>query len=309
LEVAMSRWVTGIVLASVAVSSCSTAVDTPVEDQAAVSAETTQPTAATTTVPTATTLAAPTTEISIPQTDLEEFGVVGMWWPSDERLSTSPESPLVVLVPGGGWVSADPTGLVPLAEALADAGAIAVTITYRTASDDAFFPIPARDVACAVAHAAALARSSGHDLEEVIVVGHSSGAQLGALVALRPLGFSSDCEDPAVTYDRFIGLAGPYDVVQAQRFAVDLFGPGNTRFAGWSDGNPIDHAAQQPELDVLLIHGTGDRTVPIEFTEAFAEALIDGGHAVDTFYPVGVDHHAVYSTEIAARLIASWLSL
>jgi len=305
----MSRWVAGVVLASMAVSSCSTAVDTSVEDQVAVPTEATQPTAATTSAPTATTLAAPTTEISIPQTDLEESGVVGMWWPSDERLSASPESPLVVLVPGGGWVSADPTGLVPLAEALAESGAIAVTITYRTAGDDVFFPIPARDVACAVAHAATLARSSGHDPGEVIVLGHSSGAQLGALVALRPLGFSSDCEDPAVTYDRFIGLAGPYDVVRAQRFAVDLFGPDNKGPDSWTDGNPIEHAAQQPELDVLLIHGTDDRTVPIEFTEAFAEALIDGGHAVDTFYPDGIDHHAVYSTEIAARFIASWLSL
>ncbi len=31
-------------------------------------------------------------------------------------------APLVVLVPGGGWSSADPTGLVPLASLLTDAG-------------------------------------------------------------------------------------------------------------------------------------------------------------------------------------------
>ncbi len=250
-----------------------------------------------------------TTDASMPRPHLEEFGMVGLWWPSDERLMTNPEVPLVVLVPGGGWVSADPTGLVPLAEALADAGAIAATITYRTATDDVFFPVPAQDVACAVAHATAVARSSGHDPGEVIVLGHSSGAQLGVLTALRPLDFSSDCEDPAVIPDRFIGLAGPYDVVQAQRFAVDLFGPGNTDTNAWTDGNPIDHADQQPELDVLLIHGTGDRTVPIEFTEAFAEALTDGGHATDTIYPDGIDHHTVYSAEIAAPLITSWLDL
>lgn len=293
----MSRWVSVIVLASVAVSSCISAVDGPIEDQAAVSTETTHLTAAT------------TPEAVMPPSDLEVSGVVGMWWPSDERLATHPELPLVVLVPGGGWVSADPTGLVPLAEALADAGAIAATITHRTATDDAFFPIPAQDVACAVASAAAVARSAGHDPGEVIVFGHSSGAQLGALIALQPLDFSSGCEERAVIPDRFIGLAGPYDVVQAQHFAVDLFGPNNTDTDGWAGGNPLNHAAQQPTLDVLLIHGTGDRTVPIGFTEVFAEALTDGGHAVSTVFPDDVDHHAVYSAEIAAPLIISWLDL
>ena len=38
-------------------------------------------------------------------------------------------APLVVLVPGGGWVDADPTGLVPLAETLAEAGAVVAPIT------------------------------------------------------------------------------------------------------------------------------------------------------------------------------------
>ena len=39
---------------------------------------------------------------------------------------------LVVLVPGGGWSSADPTGLIPLSEQLAGGGATSVTVTYST---------------------------------------------------------------------------------------------------------------------------------------------------------------------------------
>lgn len=305
----MGRWAAVIVSVFVVVSSCSTTAESTVVDQATVVTSTTQPAGTTTTVSTTTTLAGTTTEASIPQVDLDGSGIVGMWWPPGEQLATQPEPPLVILVPGGGWVSADPTGLVPLAEALADAGAIAATITHRTATDDAYFPVPAQDIACAVAHVVAVARSSGHEPDEVIVFGHSSGAQLGALVALQPLKFSSECDYPAVTPDRFIGLAGPYDVVQAQRFAGDLFGPDNTNVDHWTTGNPIDQADERPELEVLLIHGTGDRTVPVQFTETFAAALIDGNHTVDTVYPDGIDHHAVYSAEIATPLITAWLNL
>ncbi|MFZ0157882.1 MAG: hypothetical protein WAL50_02540, partial [Kineosporiaceae bacterium] len=38
-------------------------------------------------------------------------------------------APVVVLVPGGAWVSADPSGLTPLARALAAGGIVAVTMT------------------------------------------------------------------------------------------------------------------------------------------------------------------------------------
>lgn len=223
---------------------------------------------------------------------------------ADEALS---DPPLVVLVPGGGWVSADPAGLEPLAEMLTNSGAIVATITYRTANEDAYFPTPVEDVACAAAYAVATVRASGIKPSEVVMVGHSAGAHLGALVALRPTDFSARCDYPALTPDRFIGLAGPYDVVLARSVAIDLFGPGNNDPANWSDGNPHDHTTRQPTLDVLLIHGGADRTVPIQFTLSFAAALANGGHHVETAYPEAADHHTVYSPEVAAPLISDWL--
>jgi len=234
---------------------------------------------------------------------------VEMYWPAVVVTTGGSAPSLVVLVPGGGWVSADPTGLVPLAESLADVGAIVATITYRTASDGVYFPEPAEDIACAVAAAAAAASASGTEPGEIVVVGHSAGAQLGALFALRPAELSMRCADPAAPPDRFVGLAGPYDVAHIGPFASDLFGPANTDPADWTDANPVDHAAQRPDLDVLLIHGRADRAVPIHLTEAFAAALVDGSHRVEAQYPVGVDHHTVYSAEVAAPLIVTWLGL
>ena len=94
--------------------------------------------------------------------------------------------PLVVLVPGGGWASADPSGLAPLAHDLASRGAAVVMLTYRTAADAAFFPVPVHDVACGVGYAAGVLHAEGVQGSPVVIVGHSAGAHLAALVALAP---------------------------------------------------------------------------------------------------------------------------
>ena len=190
-------------------------------------------------------------------------------------------APLVVLVPGGGWVDADPTGLVPLAETLAEAGAVVAPITYRTASDGAYFPLPAEDIACAIVASAESAAATGYPPEEVVAVGHSAGAHLAALVALRGDDFATDCRRPAWAPDRMVGLAGPYDVGRAAGPAEALFGP-EAEPTDWAAGNPMEYADRRPEVDALLVHGTADGTVPAFFTEQFAEALVAGGHDVET---------------------------
>ncbi len=219
-------------------------------------------------------------------------------------------APLVVLVPGGSWRSADPTGLAPLADALAADGATAALVSYRTSSEGAYFPVPVQDVACGVAQAAAEATAAGHPPTEVVLVGHSAGAQLAAVVALDPDGAtSSDCPYPQVAADRLVGLAGPYDVAMAADVAVDLFGPDRPDPSTWDDGNPLGLADRRPDVPVLLVHGSDDTTVPTEFTTAFAEALTAGGHDVTTRLLDGVDHQSVYSAAVAAPVIADWLGL
>ncbi len=216
--------------------------------------------------------------------------------------------PLVVMVPGGSWVSADPSGMAGLAQALSDEGIAVVTVTYRTATDDAFYPLPPQDVACAIAYAAQVATDANVDPAEIVVLGHSVGAQLAALVALQPEEYVADsCEYESVAADRLIGLAGPYDVVAAQGLALNLFGSPPTGPDDWSRGNPVDQADSRPEIPALLIHGLSDALVPVEFTEDFAAALTDGGHEVSAQYPEGVTHASVYSSEVAAEPIAEWL--
>ncbi len=248
-----------------------------------------------------------------PGTSGKSAAVQAPWTPPEPGLygldtATAPAT-VVVLVPGGGWASADPAGLVPLAGWLAERGAVVATTTYRTAAEQAYFPTPAQDVACAMARTVALAREAGVQVDEVVLVGHSAGAQLAALVGLTGTRFAEGCPDDAVAADRVVGLAGPYDVVAAAQFATNLFGPGLPDPADWAPGNPMAYADERPDLPVLLVHGRQDTTVPLSFTADFARSLEAGGHDVSTAYLDGVDHHSVYRADVAGPVIAEWLGL
>lgn len=222
----------------------------------------------------------------------------------------NPSGVVIALIPGGGWVSADPSGLAPLAEELAASGAVAVRMTYRTAADGVYFPVPLHDVGCGIAFAATQASSTPESAGPTIaVVGHSAGAVLAAVAALDPEAATGpDCPYPPADPDLLVGLAGPYDVVAAADLAASLFGPDNPDPVDWDAGNPVAHAGLRPDLPVLLVHGTADPLVPAAFSEQFAEALQQGGHPVELQTLDGVDHDTVYGAENAGPVITDWIN-
>jgi acetyl esterase/lipase len=209
--------------------------------------------------------------------------------------------PVVVLVPGGRWLSADPGGMEPLAEALAESGSAVVTTTYRTEGDGASFPVPLEDVVCAVDQATQKVAESGATPTPVVVVGHSAGAHLAALAALVGDQYQDGCASPPVIVDGFVGLAGPYDIVSVADLATGLFDSTPTEDPDtWRAANPMAQVTARPDLPVLLIHGAADAEVDPSHSTSFAAALEAAGHEVTLLVLPDVDHFAVAEAANAA---------
>lgn len=224
--------------------------------------------------------------------------------PASVDLPTGDPTAVTVLVPGGGWSSADPAGLAPLAAVLADSGLAVVTITYGTSGTDAYYPRPVDDVACAVAYAAERVPDV-----PVVLVGHSAGAQLVALAGLVPVRDDAACPYQPYPADGVVGLAGPYDVTQTGGLAENLFGvPESADPELWRDGNPLIWTAERPEVPFLLVHGEDDRDVSMQFTDTFAAALTDGGHDVTVEKLPGVTHMSVFTPEVVGDLLVAWIT-
>lgn len=216
--------------------------------------------------------------------------------------------PLVVLVPGGSWTTADPAGLAGLAADLAASGIAAAPTHIRAAEDGVVYPTPVEDVLCAVAAAAEGIRSHGFVPGPVVVLGHSSGAQLAALAVLAVDDYSPSCDSPTVRPDALIGLSGPYDISQIPDVAVALLGSSPSEDPEtWSDANPVERADLRPDIPVLLLHGDADDMVPVAFTTQFAEALKDAGHPTTVQVVPRADHQTIYQPEVAGDRVAEWL--
>lgn len=217
-------------------------------------------------------------------------------------------APVVVMVPGGAWRTADPAGYEPLARFLAGEGATVVTVEVGSAQDGSLYPAPVEDVLCAVAYAVDAAGAAGVEMETTVVVGHSSGAHLAALAALREDGSSPGCDHPPARIDGLVGLAGVYDVARLPALAYLLFGvPPEDDPDLWSEGNPLLRAGGRDDLPVLLLHGHADELVPVSFTTDFATALDGGGHDTEVTIVADADHHDIITPGFVGDPIRDWI--
>lgn len=221
-------------------------------------------------------------------------------------------APLIVLVPGGGWASADPTGLIPLAEQLTAEGATTSLITYSTTDGGSTYPTAVDDVACAVRWSAQKAEASGHPSSRTIVLGHSAGGHLAALVGLSGSAFGGACPYPPVAVDGLIGMAGIYDTDQVQPVLSEWMGvsPADDPEA-WQMVNPLTWvrraADASPDLRVLLLHGDADYVVPVDQTTGFAKSLKAAQLDTTTVILPGLGHLDLFEEPNAEPPIKAWL--
>ncbi|HEX5123677.1 MAG TPA: alpha/beta hydrolase [Rhodanobacteraceae bacterium] len=175
----------------------------------------------------------------------------------DARAATRP---LVLILHGGFWrPEYDRAHTGPMAEAISDAGWTVASVEFRRVPGKPDLTLD--DVAAALA---TLPAKIAHHDRHAILIGHSAGGQLALWVA---------SVRPQPTLAGVLVLAPAADLRLAD--ALNL-GNGATRlFLGVdpalrADVDPI--RLPPPRVNVTILHGDRDDTVPIEVGRAYAAA-------------------------------------
>jgi acetyl esterase/lipase len=194
-------------------------------------------------------------------------------------------APVLIQVPGGGWVSGGRRSQAyPLMARLVDGGWVCVPINYRL-SPRATFPDHIIDVKRAIAWVKEHIAEFGGDPNFIAITGGSAGGHLSSLAALtgNEPGFQPGFEHADTTVQAAVPLYGIYDL-------ADWNGKGgpihSIRFVEkyvlkvdpaaepepWRRASPMSWA--RPDAPpMMLIHGTNDSLAPIEGARLMAARL------------------------------------
>jgi len=199
---------------------------------------------------------------------------------------------------GGSWVSGNKAEYRFVGTALAERGFVAVVPDYRL-YPQITFPAFDADGAAAVAWVEKHAREFGGDPSNIVLMGHSAGGQIAAMLALdhdflRKYGADSAC------ISGLVGLSGTYVLVPDTDELRRTF-PAPYTQADWQPVQFVD--AQAPPT--LLLHGLSDEEVFPREAEALRDALERNHVRVELIlYP----HRGHAATVAAFTPVARWFT-
>jgi acetyl esterase/lipase len=190
-------------------------------------------------------------------------------------------APVVVYFYGGSWMSGKRQWFRWLGESLAAHGIVAVIADVRlwpVAGMDGFLRDGAKAVRWARDHAAAF----GGDASDEFVMGHSSGGQIAAMLAVDRQWLANVDMRPR-DLAGFIGVAGTYDFIPFDEPAfADIFGHAPAEQARSQPVNFIDG----DEPPALLLQGEKDTIVSPAEAISFEGRYRQQGEAVELrLYP------------------------
>jgi acetyl esterase/lipase len=210
--------------------------------------------------------------------------------------------PLVVYVPGGGFVQADKTGALSLRTYVAEAGYVVATIRYRTVADGARYVDGLADVKSAIRFLRAHTAEYGIDPTKVALWGESAGGYLASMTALTA-GRSEldvgDNLDQSSAVSAVIDKFGPSDMSRLgadfdEETAAALASPqfvSHQYFAGApaEATNPMTYVGPS-DVPFLFFHGSDDRIVSPSQTLLLHNALRAAGVNSTRYVIEGAGH-------------------
>lgn len=204
--------------------------------------------------------------------------------------------PVVVWVHGGGWRRGDKADVQKKPRAFVDKGFVFVSINYR------FFPtVPvkqiAADVAKAIRWAHDHAKDYGGDPNTIMVMGHSAGAQLAALVCTDerylkaeglPLTIIKACVPvDGDTYDVAMQIK-TVEEKRAKSYKM-TFGDAESQ----KDLSSVTHVAKGKDIPPFLILHVADHPETRGQSQRLAKALLGAGIPANAYPAEGKDHTTI----------------
>ena len=193
-------------------------------------------------------------------------------------------APVLVFFYGGGWSSGERGGYAFAGRSMAAEGFVTVVPDYRL-TPAVRFPAFVQDGASAVAWTRAHAAEYGGDPDRIVLMGHSAGAYIAAMLAMDPQWLAA-AGAPAGTVKAWAGLAGPYDF-----YPFDVKSS-QAAFGAWpkpQETQPIAFAGAG-DPPAFLGHGDVDSTVRLKNSANLAAKLSAAGVPVELKVYPGVQH-------------------
>lgn len=207
------------------------------------------------------------------------------------------DKPLVIYVPGGGFLISPKEGALDLRTYVAEAGFVVASIQYRTSRDDATYRDGLIDLKAAVRFLRAHAKEYGIDARNVAVWGESAGGYLVAMAGVtngRKEFEEGDNPASSSSVQAVVDKFGPSDTslmaadfdVEAQR-AAELPDTGTARYINGPDSdkgiheslhakttaNPLSYV-DPAAASFLLLHGSRDTIISPSQTSILHNALL-----------------------------------
>jgi acetyl esterase/lipase len=241
--------------------------------------------------------------------------------------------PLIVYVPGGGFISANKNNMFQICSHLAEAGYVVAAVEYRVAPS-VRFPAPLEDVKAAVRYLKAHADTYSIDANRVGVIGGSAGGYLTALMATTSGTKTFDKGENLDQNSNITCAVDLYGISDLTKIGADysdsvqalhkssgateaLWVNGSGVFGGKDGGinadqeaaekaNPI-HYISKSSAPMLLMHGTADTVVSPSQTDLLFQALQQKGIASERYEVPGAPHGGEYwIQEPVLNLITSY---
>lgn len=209
---------------------------------------------------------------------------------------------LLVFIHGGYWMESDDQYQIgtTIGKVFQNQGIVVASVRYRL-SPTHKHPTHVKDVAAAIAFLYKHASEYGFDRERIILIGHSSGAHIAALLALDPQYLGEYKLVPQETLAGVIAISGIYDVrpeaaptKRHARWYSTVFGDDPTDRI---TASPITHVANESP-PFLILAGDKDFLGIAEGSKKFGEALLAAGHS-DTKWQIlaGQNHFSTTSLD------------